>query len=71
MSNVKRYLLAVGLVAFVAFLVGCGGDSDNATNPTPVPPSVDEEQATPTPKADADDTRESATEPGAVAGDWG
>jgi hypothetical protein len=50
MRNLKRYLVAVGLVAFVAFLVGCGGSSDKATNPTPTPPGQDEEQVTPTPK---------------------
>ncbi|MCK4548438.1 MAG: hypothetical protein KAW17_13465 [Candidatus Eisenbacteria sp.] len=61
MKEFRRYLLAVGLVAFVAFLVGCGGSSDNVTNPTPTPPDVPED-VTQTPKS-ANDDAEAAEEP--------
>jgi|GEM_PF-3949741 len=50
MRALKRYLTAVGLVAFVVFLVGCGGSSNKATNPPPVAPGVDEEEVAKTPK---------------------
>ncbi len=69
MSNVKRYLVAVGLVAFVAFLVGCGGSSDKATNPTPTPTDQDDEQVTSSPRANLDGAHEFAAEPSAT-GDW-
>jgi len=54
MRNLKRYLTAVGLVAFVAFLVGCGGGSNKATNPPPVTPEQ-EEQVVTTPKVNEGD----------------
>lgn len=63
MRAFKRYLTAVGLVAFVVFLVGCGGSSDSSTNPPPTPPVVDEEEIPQTPKDGAGDEIQNVEEP--------
>lgn len=60
----KRYLTAVGLVAFVVFLVGCGGSSDSSTNPPPTSPVVEDEEIPQTPKHGAGDEVQNIEEPG-------